>query len=199
MDSYRTARFIRITLIIAIIVIVVFGFVSATRYLFFPSDTSTSQADAGKTALLSSSADRSVRMNVRGDIVADEDFRSYQMIITPNERIYIAYKGYMNQQIDKVSLVNNIPAYEQFIYALYGADFMKGNELTGDSNELRGVCASGKLYEFQILKSEKVIKKLWTTSCSGLRGSLKASLTQINSLFNDQIPDVQSNIGKLWR
>jgi len=105
----------------------------------------------------------------------------------------------MNQQIDKVSLVNNIPAYEQFIYALYGADFMKGNELTGDSNELRGVCASGKLYEFQILKSEKVIKKLWTTSCSGLRGSLKASLTQINSLFNDQIPDVQSNIGKLWR
>jgi len=167
--------------------------------MFFSSNSTLIQADTSRESLLSTAADRAVRLKVRGNIVADEDFRSYQIQITPNERILALYKGYEKQEFDNITLDNNIPAYEQLVYALNRARMMNNSELTGESNDTRGICASGLLYEFQILKADKVLKSLWTTSCNRPRGSLGVSLAPLTSLFTVQISGAQTKINGLWQ
>lgn len=199
MANYRTRRFIPVALIVIIIVIAIIGLVYLARVMFFSSNSTLIQADTSRESLLSTAADRAVRLKVRGNIVADEDFRSYQIQITPNERILALYKGYEKQEFDNITLDNNIPAYEQLVYALNRARMMNNSELTGESNDTRGICASGLLYEFQILKADKVLKSLWTTSCNRPRGSLGVSLAPLTSLFTVQISGAQTKINGLWQ
>ncbi len=199
MAAYRTRRIFPIALVLIIVAVAIVGLVYAAQFLFFSGNkNSVPKADAGQTALLNTSANHSVVMHVRGQIVADENFRSYQIKIAPNGRTFTSYKGYLNQQIENVSVYNNVQAYEQFVHALNRLKFMNSNELTGDSNDTRGVCATGYLYEFQVMDSNKTVKKLWTTSCSGSSGSLRANVSSIMYLFVVQIPDVQTKISQLW-
>lgn len=199
MASYKTSRIIPIALILIITAIAIAALVSLARVIFFSdgSTSNTNQPDVSRAALLSTSADRSVRMIVRGSIVADESFRSYQINVTPSTRNLTTYTGYLENPIDSINLGNNIPAYEQFVYALDKANLSKGTELTGDKNDLRGVCATGNVYEFQILKSDKPVKSLWTSTCKGSAGSLDASVSQLTGLFTSQIPDSRTSINKI--
>jgi len=199
MANYRTTRFIPAALVLAIIVIAVVGLVYTARLLFFSGDGIIPQVDNSKTSLLSTNADRAVRLTVRGKIVADEDFRKYQIQITPNERILALYRGYQNEQFDNITLGNNIPAYEQFVYALDRAEMMDSLAFKGDADDTRGICATGFLYEYEILQDGESLKRVWTTSCSRPRGSLGATAAPINSLFEKQIPGAKQKISSLWR
>lgn len=191
--------------IIAILVIVVF--VSLGRAIFSAkptsvadtpvTTTSTTPAATADPKLTSTLADRSVRMTVRGQIVADENYRSYSVTISPDSRIMTTYHGYRGVVIDTETLDNTSKAYGELVYALDRANLMTGDELTGDANETRGICATGNLYEFEMLKADKVVKKLWTSSCSGSVGSLKANLGQVMALFQKQIPDFSSMTSKM--
>ena len=201
MSEHRIRRILPIALSIIVVAVAIAALISLARVIFFSGSTTNvvSQADISKEALLSSSADRAVYMTVRGKIVADESFRSYQIQITPSSRKLTTYKGYLDSEITNISLTNNIPAYEQFVYSLYKANLTKGIELTDDNNETRGVCATGYIYSFQILKADKTVKQLWTSTCSGSKGSLTAGYSQISSLFIKQVPDADKLISKLWQ
>ena len=132
-------------------------------------------------------------MTIRGPIVADENFQTAVISVTPDSRHLDLYKGYMEQQVIKsASLGNNIPAYEQFVYALNYADLVKGTELVGAKNDTRGICAVGSLYQFEVLVAGKSVKTLWTTTCKGSPGSLDANVKQLSSLFTLQIPNGSS-------
>jgi hypothetical protein len=131
-------------------------------------------------------------------LFADENFRSYQIQIAPSSRSLTVYSGYLNKVISNESLGNNVPAYEQFVNALDRAGFMNANAFTGSANNTSGVCASGFLYNFTILKSDKSVKQLWTTSCGAPRGSFSASVSFVMNLFTLQIPDAQAKIGGIW-
>jgi hypothetical protein len=198
MDEYRVRRVVQIAFFLVVIVIVVVALGFGIRAVFFPNST-PSTPDTSESSLLSTSANRAVSVKVRGPIVADENFRSYQIQITPNSRVLTEYKGYENQEFDNITLNNNIPSYEQFVYALDHDNMVSGSELTGTANDTRGVCPTGKLYEFQTLKANKTTKMLWTASCSNVSGSLSANLSSLNDLFIDQIPGAQTKIDKLWQ
>ena len=201
MASYRNSRIFPIALVLIIAAIAIAALVSLTRAIFFntpnTSQTTVSQVDAGRQALLSTTADRSVRMTVRGAIVADEKFHSYQITITPSSRTLTTYIGYLDTTVDNVNLGNNIPAYEQFVYSLDRANLAKGTELTGDKNDTRGICATGQVYVFAILKADKSVKTLWTSTCAGSKGSLDASVDQLTRLFISQIPNATQLINKI--
>lgn len=200
MSNHRITRIIPIALTLIVVAVSIAALISLARNIFFPGDVKTSsQTDISKEALLSTAVDRSVSMTVRGKIIADESFRSYKIQITPTTRKITTYKGYLAEPIQNISLENNTPAYEQFVYALYKANFMKSNELTGDNNDIRGICATGNIYEFQISKADKPVKQLWTSTCSGSKGSFNASVGQTTNLFIAQIPDAKTLINKLWQ
>jgi len=198
MASYRTTRFIQISFVLLVVVLVIVGIGYVGRLLFFSGGAANSKTDSGQSSLVSTNADRAVRLSVRGPIVADEDFRSYSIQITPNDRVLTLSNGYLNQSFDNITLGNNIPAYEQFVYALNNAGMMSGTELTGSNNDTRGICATGRLYEFQILKAGKSEKMLWATSCSSSDASETGSVSTLTELFKDQIPGASTKIGRLW-
>jgi hypothetical protein len=199
MARINLSRIFPIILVIIIVIIAVAALVSLTRAVFFSASTSTTApaADTSRTALLSTTADRSVRMTVRGAIVADESFRSYQIVITPSSRTLTTYTGYLDTKVDQVSLSNNIPSYDQFVHALDKANLTKGTSLTGDKNDTRGVCATGRLFEFDVLNASTSVKNLWTSTCSGSTGPLDASATQLTNLFDAQLPTAQTLIRKI--
>lgn len=198
MTGYKTSRVLTVALSLIILAIAIAAVISFGRIFFFTSNMSTSDIEKSKDALLSTSADRAIVMKVRGKIVADEDFRSYQINISPTLRTMTTHKGYLGDTIDYISLNNNIPAYEQFVYALYNANILKIVELVGEEQNINGVCANGRLYEFTLIKDERPVKTLWTTTCSNVQGSLDLKPSQISDLFEKQIPNSDDYIKDLW-
>lgn len=197
MASYPKKRLIPIILVIVIVIVVVAALVSITRSIFFSSNAPSATSNTNQNALTNTAAGSSVRMTVRGVIVANEDFRSYQITISPTSRVLTGYSGYLRTQTQQVMLSNNIPAYEEFVNALDQADLNKGSELTGDRNDVSGVCATGKLYQFEIANNGQPVKSLWTTTCRASKGSLDATLSPLLALFTKQIPDGASVIRKI--
>jgi hypothetical protein len=78
MDNYRTRRFISIAVVVIIIGAAIFGLFYIGNLLFFSSSGNSilNKTNTHESDLLSTTANRAVRMNVRGPIVADENFRS---------------------------------------------------------------------------------------------------------------------------
>jgi hypothetical protein len=199
-NYYKNTRIVPLILLFLTIAIAVAALVSIARVIFFSGNTgtTTTQTNISKETLLSTNADRSVTMTVRGKLIADESYRSYQIRITPNERKLTTYKGYLDQPISNITLGNNLPSYEEFVYALYRNGLINGTEPKGDKNDTRGICASGFFYEFQVLKADKSVKSLWTSTCEGSPGSLTASYITLTNLFTVQIPNAQSLTGTLF-
>jgi len=200
MPSLRYTKIIPVALLLVIIAIAIAALVSLARLIFVPdaSNNTVSQIDITKEALLSSDPDHKVILTVRGPIVANENFRSYQMIISSGSRQLITYKGYLDEVTDNILLNNNQKAYEQFVFALYKANLVKGNEFTGDKNDIRGICATGRVYDFKVINLEGTKKQLWTSTCSGSKGSLNVSVDQLVGLFTSQIPGSELVINKNW-
>lgn len=187
---YRNpSRVVPVVIVLIVIALVIAAAVSIGRAIFGGGDQTPVQEDVGQTALLNTSTNRSVRMTVRGPIVADENFRSYQVSVDPLNRSMVTYSGYLEQTINSKQYPNNLKAYEEFVYALDKANLMKGTAFEGDKDDTRGICASGRVYEFEVLNNNVTVKRLWTSTCKGSPGSFKASVEQVTSLFTKQIPD----------
>ncbi len=192
MQKNSTARLFPIFITFIVIVIVIVAIISIGRAMFAGTseDASVDEIDSGRTALLDSNPNHSVSLTVRGPIVAEEQFKSYRVAVSPTARSLVVYKGYLETAEKDKTLDNNKTAYEQFIFALDKANMMKGRAPADDtSDDLRGICASGFIYEYSVLVDGKSTKRLWTSTCGGSKGTLEASTTQLNNLFMAQIPD----------
>lgn len=185
------ARFLPFLITVVIIVLVVVAIISIGRMLFggTPNDADIVE-EPGTSELLTVSVNNSVRMTMRGPIVADEEFSSYTITVSTTERELVIYDGYLDDISERKTLDNNNRAYEQFVYALDKADMMVGEEPIDEAaNDLRGICATGYIYEYAVLVDGEPVKSLWTSTCSGSQGTLDASTQQLNDLFFKQIPD----------
>lgn len=195
MNNSGVQRIVPIVLVLIVIIVAVAALVSVGRTIFGGSEEPV--VNNGKEALLNTSLDRSVRMTVRGPIVGDSQFHSYTITATPTTRNLTTYEGYLQSQIETSDLANNSKAYEQLVYALDRADMMEGKELEGDADDMRGVCATGRLYRYEVVQGSNVVKSLWTTTCGNAKGSLKASNQVLLRLFKAQIPDVSKITSKV--
>lgn len=131
-------------------------------------------------------------MTVRGPIVADENHNSYRITITPSSRNLATYQGYLGAQIDAVTLGNNVAAYREFVNALDKANLPVGTQFEAENDSTLGICATGRVYEYEIINGDSTVKRLWTSTCKGSPGSLKASADQLTNLFVNQIPDART-------
>lgn len=192
-QSYNSfARFVPILLVIIITIVVIAAIIAIGRALFggeTQQTQTTTTTDAGRDALLSTDVNRAVRVTVRGPIVAQEKFRSYRVMASPQARSMVTYEGYMDKQLDAKQLDNNPKAYEELVYALEKRKMMEGRQLSDAQNDLRGICATGKVYIFETLYNGQPVKTLWTSDCSGSKGSAVASTEEIIDMMLKQIPD----------
>jgi hypothetical protein len=185
----NSSRVLPIILVIIVIAIAVAALVSIGRVIFSGGGNNQPEVDISQEALLNTDTGHSVRMTVRGPIVADENFRSYRVTVDNSTRNLTTYSGYLDQPIETKDFGNNTQAYEQFVFALNRANLIKGNPLENEKDDTRGICATGRVFEFEVIDSESVVKRLWTSTCKGSPGSFKGSVTQVQNLFLQQIPD----------
>lgn len=185
-------RIVPVIAVIIVVALVIAALVTAGKMLFTnkPSSTTTANntgSSAITDAVLDKSDARSVRWTVRGPIIADEKFRSYQITISPSKRIYTTYTGYLDQVIDSKTYDNNARAYEEFIYALDNANV--STTRNAKSTDFRGVCATqGVAYMFETLNGDAADHSLWSTTCKDSKGNLAADPLKIQALFVNQIP-----------
>ncbi len=198
MSRYTKNRALPTILAIVVIIVAIAGLVGLARLLFAGGDTAkTPEVDIAREALLTTTAGSSVTMNVRGPIVANENFRSFQITVSPTAREVRTYSGYLDTVIDQETLSNNVSAYTQFVYALDKANMTSGKQLEGDANDLRGICATGRITQFIVKRDGEPVQSLWTSTCSGSKGSLRASTDQLSQLFTRQIPNAPNYISKV--
>lgn len=202
MSRYRKNKILPAILAIVVIIVAVAGLIGLGRLLFVGSgsgNTAQSAEDVNepRDALLDTSVGSSVTMNVRGPIVADENFRSFQITVTPSSRDVKTFTGYLDGVIDQESLPNNVAAYTEFVYALDKAKLTAGTQFEGDKNDIRGICAVGRVTQFIISRGGEPVQTLWTSTCGGSKGSLKANVEQLSQLFTRQIPNAPNYISKL--
>ncbi|MEP6710503.1 MAG: hypothetical protein ABJA64_02195 [Candidatus Saccharibacteria bacterium] len=189
-------RIIPFAFILVILILIIAAITAVVRVVFNNNAPTTSVVDTSSVALLSTTAEHKVRMTVRGPIVGNEQFRSYQVTVTPDSRDFVRYSGYLDQPLVSKHYGNNVKAYDEFVHALSKANLNKGAALTGDADDTRGICATGQVLEFEIISGDTVTKRLWTSTCKASPGSLATDSTQLRVLFLAQVPDANNYIGK---
>ena len=187
------SRFIPILLVIVIMIVAIAAVIAIGRALLgggsSNDSTNTAVTDEGRTALLTVDTSRSVRLTVRGPIVSDESFRSYRVTISPEERDITTYEGYLEKVIETKKFDNNNRAYEELVHALDKRRMMDGRVLPEEQNDLRGICASGQIYQFETLVNGETVRSLWTSDCDGSKGSATANVSEVINMFLNQIPE----------
>lgn len=184
-------RILPIIVIILVIALLVAAAISVGRLIFVGDgngDDSQPVAGSMRDAVLDTSETRRTILTVRGPIVADENYRSYQITISPSSRNYTLYSGYLEQVIEEKSFDNNNRAYEEFVYALDKANISKTKNAKED--EFRGVCATeGIAFMFEAQKDQETDQSVWTSTCKGSAGTMGADIAQVHALFANQIPE----------
>lgn len=192
MQRNSGARFLPLFITLIVVIIAVIAVVSIGRAIFFNGNDNEQNAKtdpAVESSLLKTTSDRGVKLTVRGPIVADENFTSYTITSSPSARMMSVYNGYLDSVRDERNYDNNAQAYTQFVYALDNANMSKAKASDNKDEQLRGICATGYIYEYATTLNGQVVDTLWTSTCSGSKGTLDASTSQLNNLFQKQIPD----------
>lgn len=187
------SRFIPILLVIVITIVAVAAVIAIGRALLGGGSSTTSDTtavtDEGRVALLTVDVSRAIQLTVRGPIVAEEKFRSYRVTISPESREITTYEGYLGNVLETKEFDNNTRAYEELVFALDKRRMMDGRPLTEEQNDLRGICASKQVYEFETLVNGETVRSLWTSDCEGSKGSALANVSEVINMFLNQIPD----------
>ncbi len=178
-----------IIVIIIVVALVIAALVTVGRMIFSGGSSSTENKGTSlQDVVLDTTAERSVRWTVRGPIVADEKFRSYQITVTPSSRTFVTYSGYLDQVMDTKTYDNNVKAYEEFVYALDKASV--GKTRSSSNTDFRGVCATrGIAYMFETLNDSTVDNSIWSSTCKDSPGTMGADPLKVHALFVNQIPD----------
>lgn len=183
------SKILPVILVAIVAVVAIIALVSIGRAILNRDTQPEIAEDPASLALLNTEMDRSVRMTVRGPITADEDFRSYEIEVSPVGRRMTTYRGYQNQVIEDVRLGNSNEAYTELVHALSLANFTKTAQSAVSIDDIAGVCATGRVYTFELRRAQSAVKQLWATSCRGVDGSFKGNAAQVRDLLQGQIPN----------
>lgn len=177
----------KVAIIAAIIIVVVGAIIFAITNSFSNRNRGVREEPLSVTDVF---AARSVRMTVMGPVEANETHESYRIEVGVDFRTIEAISGYNMEIVANDRLTNNRPAYTDFVHALSRAGFdNERRKVSETAADLRGACATGKRYVFELLDDGRTIRTLWTSSCSKTKGTLDARYTALKNLFDEQIPE----------
>lgn len=162
-----------------VVLLTVVLFIIAISLARRPID-STESSEQSITERIGSGSD--AVMTVRGRIVGNESFRGYRLTITERERLFQELNTYDNTVVRQQSFPNTAEAFNEFTYALDRAGLEDISE-----TDLRGICASGRLYTYEYTDGADTIARSWRTSCGGA----SRNKAQLSSVFEAQFPQFQ--------
>jgi len=129
-----------------------------------------------------------VRYTLGGRINARENHRVLQITIGQTERIATIYEGYQGKVVKQDTYLNDVDAYRSFLAALQNSGYTTPRIASRDVNPL-GACPTGKRYNYDILDGSDVKQSLWSTSCGNTKGTFAGNASNVQNLFEAQVPD----------
>jgi hypothetical protein len=182
---------IRWILVIAVtiiaLILIVWGLFTIASNIFRGNDdnqTDTVQVDADRDTVQSTAV---AAYKVTGPIVANEDQRSYTIVVSANNVTMKTFGSFGKTLIAEKSYINTPIAYESFLSALANADVtaLRRNASTEFTFEDQGVCARGR--KFFVELDTNIFR--WSTSCGNREGNAGFNMAPVSTLFQRQIPD----------
>ncbi len=131
-----------------------------------------------------------VQLFIDGPIVAPEDHNALSITVSQYSASFALYQGYQGNVVGYKIYNNDENSFKNFLAALYYTGFMDGRTVQYSSNI--GLCATGDKYDLYLNYDGQTIEHYWTTSCSNITSSYTGDMAATLSLFNAQIPDLQT-------
>ncbi len=190
--SPRSRFIIFLTAIVglALILVLVFG---GKKNNSNSSTTKKPTAQQGIALVDYAERDSKVVFTVDGQINSEEQHRAIRITVGRDSKTVEVVKGYQNTVLSTNRFDNNPEAYKTFMYALTRLNFAKQRTIK-QTNDL-AVCPQGRRYVSELYDNNDRKMRLWTASCQ--KGTSSANYSQLQSLFQKQIPDYSKLVGNV--
>jgi hypothetical protein len=129
-----------------------------------------------------------VSIMVDGPINSDQQHQSYRITVGRDANTIEVMHGYNYDVVNAQTYPSNTEAYANFLKALQGYGFTKGNTDSKKADP-RGACPTGNRITYRIETAGQDVQKFWTTTCGG--GTFAGQPGNVRALFIRQIPDFQ--------
>lgn len=166
--------------------LIIWGLLSIASGIFNTSE-SEEIAEVNQEPIYDVRLSGKVRYTIDGPVVANENHRSAVVEVAPSIVTMTVYKSYGQQVVSQNTYPNTNAAYQTFLDALHQLnvnDRLQGTTESDDNAE-SGVCPQGRRF---ILEVDSELRR-WTTSCSSDDGNAGFSMSELNTLVEDQVPD----------
>jgi hypothetical protein len=127
-----------------------------------------------------------VSFTTDGIINGDDIHRAIRINISSTNRELVIYQGYQSNVLSTTSFSNNSSAYKQFLAALQTAGWLTQVKRPA-TTDINGKCPLGNRYIYNNQNIDSAPDNLWTTTCSGIKGTFAGNISLVNQLFRNQI------------
>lgn len=188
--EYRTIRTIRIILVIVFIFLVILLIVWLFRPKPKDNQNSSQQQQVQQEEQTQAQQQLStVRYIQRGNITAPEEHYRIEITISASARRVDIFRGYDKPAERSEVLTNTQASYDQFYAGLKTTGFFNTRK-PDIVTEAEGACPLGIQYWFVGGKDIAVPSlKSWSVSCSSKQGTFAGSISAVQTMFTNQIPD----------
>lgn len=169
--------------IVVILALLLFGVYRVIRPLLFGNPTKPLNPQVN--LLDYTDRDTQVRFSIEGPVTANEIHNTIRIAVTKDNRILEGLNTYDATSVLSQTFPNNAGAFEDFMYALDNAGFIKRDPKATTADE-RGVCPSGQRYIYELIESGQTVTRLWSSTCGG--GNFAGQSDVVRTLFQNQIP-----------
>lgn len=137
-----------------------------------------------------------VRYTLEGEINARENHRSVQIIVGQSTRTITVFEGYQGKVLKSETYLNDSDAYRAFLAGLENSGYTKSRVATRNVDPL-AACPTGKRYRYDIINGSDVKQSLWSASCNGTRGTFNGNTSNVQNLFEAQVPDYDAFVDNI--
>lgn len=166
--------------------------------LFFSSNSKTNSQynnDLNKFANYSLTS-ATATLDINGPITAQSTHNEVKIIVSNLDVNLQVLKGYDGEIILNQVFSNSQNSYNAFLRSIY----LNGFTLKTNKNIVKnsiGLCATGDVYNLELLLNSSYIVNSWETNCGGSNDNFAGNLTEIIDLFESQVPNYNSYTNNL--
>jgi hypothetical protein len=182
MNNNNGSRIAVVLGIIVVLALLLFGVYRVIR----PSTPKKPATPAATNLLDYVDRDTQVRFSIEGPVTANENHNTIRVAVTRDNRIVEALSTYDATTSISQSFSNNAASFEDFMYSLNNAGFIKRDPKASTADE-RGACPTGQRYIYELIENGQTVVRLWSSTCG--TGNFAGQSSLISTLFKAQIPD----------
>ncbi len=138
-----------------------------------------------------------VSFTTDGIVNADELHRSIRITVSNSQMSLDVLQGYNPQVIQSKTFLNNQEAYSVFLKAINNSGFLLKLKNSKSPADERGQCPLGFRYILDLNQDGNDLSRTWASSCGSKLATSGATLTSIQALFQDQIPNYENLVGQV--